>query len=177
MNIFYLAHDPAKAARMHCDAHVRKMILESAQMLCTVVHQHYPKRSSVLRSVYKPTHAHHPCTRWVAESITHAEWLVTLAYELNKERHYRWNVRDHASLRVAIAAYNALVPVLPELAFSSPPQCMDEQYRKRTTVAGYRNLYATRKLHLMEYTHRRPPTWLIKTTPRKSIAYIARSET
>ena len=35
MNIFYLDKDPVVAAQMSCDKHVVKMILESAQMLCT----------------------------------------------------------------------------------------------------------------------------------------------
>ena len=35
MNIFYVDRDPVKAAQMMCDKHIVKMILESAQMLCT----------------------------------------------------------------------------------------------------------------------------------------------
>ena len=35
MNIFVLDEDPIKAAEYHCNKHVCKMILESAQMLCT----------------------------------------------------------------------------------------------------------------------------------------------
>ena len=35
MNIFILDEDPKVAARMQCDKHVVKMIVESAQMLCT----------------------------------------------------------------------------------------------------------------------------------------------
>ena len=35
MNIFYLHKDPVVAAQMSCDKHVVKMILESAQLLCT----------------------------------------------------------------------------------------------------------------------------------------------
>ena len=35
MNIFYLDRDPKIAAEMHCDKHVVKMILESAQMMRT----------------------------------------------------------------------------------------------------------------------------------------------
>ena len=35
MNIFVLDEDPVKAAEYHCNKHVCKMILESAQMLCT----------------------------------------------------------------------------------------------------------------------------------------------
>ena len=33
MNIFFLHRDPRIAARYHCDKHVIKMIIESAQML------------------------------------------------------------------------------------------------------------------------------------------------
>ena len=35
MNIFYLDRDTKVAAEMHCDKHVVKMILESAQMMST----------------------------------------------------------------------------------------------------------------------------------------------
>ena len=40
MNIFYLDEDPVKAASHFYDKHKVKMILESAQMLCTA-HHHY----------------------------------------------------------------------------------------------------------------------------------------
>ena len=40
MNIFYLDSDPVKAAQIQYNKHVVKMILESAQMLCTA-HHHY----------------------------------------------------------------------------------------------------------------------------------------
>ena len=35
MNIFYLDKNPITAAKMSCDKHVCKMIIESAQMLST----------------------------------------------------------------------------------------------------------------------------------------------
>jgi len=38
MNIFYLHADPYKAATYFYDKHKVKMILESAQMLCTAHH-------------------------------------------------------------------------------------------------------------------------------------------
>jgi hypothetical protein len=39
MNIFVLHESPRVAATMMCDKHVVKMILETAQMLCTVASQ------------------------------------------------------------------------------------------------------------------------------------------
>ena len=38
MNIFVLAEDAAESARMMCDKHVIKMILESCQLLSTAHH-------------------------------------------------------------------------------------------------------------------------------------------
>ena len=35
MNIFYLHKEPEVSARLHCDKHVVKMIIEYAQMLST----------------------------------------------------------------------------------------------------------------------------------------------
>ncbi len=46
MNIFYLDSDPIKAAQIQYNKHVVKMILESAQMLCTA-HHHYGSGDNV----------------------------------------------------------------------------------------------------------------------------------
>jgi hypothetical protein len=46
MNIFYLDRDPVKAAQVQYNKHVVKMILESAQMLCTA-HHHYDNGHNV----------------------------------------------------------------------------------------------------------------------------------
>ena len=40
MNIFYLDADPDTAARLQYNKHVVKMVLESAQMLCSAHHFH-----------------------------------------------------------------------------------------------------------------------------------------
>ena len=43
MNIFVLDYNPQVAAEYHCDKHVVKMILESAQILCAVHRKVYLK--------------------------------------------------------------------------------------------------------------------------------------
>ena len=40
MNIFHLHKDPKICAKYHCDKHVVKMILETAQMLSTAYQRH-----------------------------------------------------------------------------------------------------------------------------------------
>lgn len=63
MNIFVLDTDPVKAAQAHCDAHVVKMILETAQLLSTAWHETHnpayigvddPACSELLRFVARP---------------------------------------------------------------------------------------------------------------------------
>jgi hypothetical protein len=39
MNVFMLDHDPLLAAKYHCDKHVVKMVVETAQMLSTAWHE------------------------------------------------------------------------------------------------------------------------------------------
>ena len=109
MNIFILDEDPVKAAEYHCNKHVVKMILESAQMLSTV-HWHYlwddlkkKKKTRVfkrqrdkfeyikahteveLHPAYKMTHVHHPCTIWTSMSYGNYMWHIELAQALLKE--------------------------------------------------------------------------------------------
>ena len=57
MNIFYLDKDPIIAAQMSCDKHVVKMILESAQMLCST---HRVLDGDEIAKV---------CTRWLTRTI------------------------------------------------------------------------------------------------------------
>ena len=59
MNIFILDKNPKLAAAMHCDKHVPKMILETAQMLSTA-HRVYDTPQA--ENLYKQAHLNHPCT-------------------------------------------------------------------------------------------------------------------
>ena len=54
MNIFVLDRDPVVAASYLCNAHTVKMILESAQLLCTTSWQFN------VPAPYKQTHKNHP---------------------------------------------------------------------------------------------------------------------
>jgi len=77
-----LAH---AAAKMHCDKHF-KMILESTQILYTVLHVtgiDIPHRKDL--KVYKATHAKHPCVMWAVASRAHCQWLLNMALSLCKE--------------------------------------------------------------------------------------------
>lgn len=96
MNIFVLSENPVEAAHFHCDQHLHKMILESAQMLSTAAHQEFPHLS---RHIYQPAYEKHPCTQWVSASPNHMVWLCALANTLNEIRENHGGNR-HSSMDI-----------------------------------------------------------------------------
>jgi hypothetical protein len=61
MNIFHLHKDPKICAEYHCDKHVVKMILETAQMLSTAYRRNFGDNDDL----YKTAYPKHPMTIWV----------------------------------------------------------------------------------------------------------------
>ena len=64
MNIFYLHPDCRVAAKMHCDKHCVKMILETAQLLSTAHRELDGDELADQRGLYKSTHRNHPSAVW-----------------------------------------------------------------------------------------------------------------
>lgn len=95
MNIFVLDHNIQKCAQAHCDKHVVKMILESAQLLSSV-HQFHNKPAGYKMSA---GHMKHPCAIWARESWDNYWWLFELAIELGDEYTYRYG-KVHKSIEV-----------------------------------------------------------------------------
>lgn len=148
MNIFILDRDPAVAARYHCDKHVSKMILESAQML-----------STVLGGPYKKTHQNHPCTVWVSESMGNAVWLFELSHHLNREwrQRYKHNV-NHKSYEVIkdIVLEHKWIE-LPDMGLTPFAQAMPEQFKRNDPVASYRDYYKSKTF--ARWDHGPTPDW------------------
>lgn len=72
MNIFVTHEDPRISAINLDDKRVIKMVLESAQMLCTALHEHGASHLAQ----YKPTHKNHPCNIWCRETHMNYAWLL-----------------------------------------------------------------------------------------------------
>lgn len=98
MNIFILHPNPIVAASYHCDQHLHKMILESAQMLSTAMHARFGP-DNVPLGLYKPTYANHPCTKWVAQYKSNMQWVIELCTELESIRESQ-NCAPHASMQI-----------------------------------------------------------------------------
>lgn len=159
MNIFYLDRNPELAAKAHCDKHVVKMILESAQILCTVINE----KAGYQVTPYKSTHRNHPCTLWAGASISNAKWLFDLTYHLDAEFRYRFNHEvSHKSFQmlVDIKIIDLIYNYLPAIGLTPPALAMPEQYRLADPVESYRLYYRLDKQHLLTYTKTERPEWL-----------------
>ena len=88
MNIFVLDASPLRAAEMHCDKHVPKMVLETAQIMSTVLNE------KGLKGAYKSTHKNHPCTVWAGQSFANYMWTMALGMALGLE--YETAIRTHS---------------------------------------------------------------------------------
>lgn len=151
MNIFVFHKSPRDCARAHGDRHVVKMVLETAQILCTVNHlKDNP-------APYRKTHTKHPCVLWVLESRANYRWLIELGLSLAAEYTHRYD-RRHKSQDV-IEWCRDHEPDLPDCPMTPFVQCMPDHYRSDDTVASYRRYFIGEKSHLGQWTRRDAPTW------------------
>ena len=160
MNIFALDNDPVTAAQMQCDKHVVKMVLETAQMLSTVHHEY---GSQWAEALYRPTHRNHPCTIWAGENTANYRWLMYHFKALAGEYCYRYD-REHLSWQKLNGMLDHCPPTI-EIASECTPfaRAMPEQYKYfDDPVDSYRMYYAVEKAHILQYTRREMPRWLVE---------------
>lgn len=151
MNIFVVDSDPKTSAQQLCDKHVVKMILESAQMLCSP----FPKGDAP----YKRAYYNHPCTLWARESQRNYEWLVDHAYAMCQEYTRRYG-KVHKSLAVIEwCGKNCHKLNLPDLDLTPFAQAMPEQYKNNCAVTAYRSYYNGEKAYFAKWTKRETPNW------------------
>ena len=136
MNIFYLHSNPKVAASYFYDKHKVKMILESAQMLCTA---HIALGNENVP--YKKSHLNHPSSVWVRANNENYQWLYNHMLALGEEYTKRYK-RTHLTITkckdiLAVAPLN-----IPTGSFNEPPQCMPDEYKvDNDSVSAYWNYY------------------------------------
>jgi len=129
------------------------MILESVQMLCTVLNK------KGFTAPYKSTHIKHPWVLWVEESFENFAWLQNLAVALNAEYRFRFERdSDHKSIFVLneISNYNYDSRGLTEFA-----QAMPDKYKiPGNAVKAYKQFYLGEKMKFAKWTKRHSPKWI-----------------
>ena len=155
MNIFVLDKNIEKCAEYHCDKHVVKMILESVQILCTVLNK------KGITTPYKSTHLNHPCVLWIERSFGNFSWLKDLTVALNNEYRFRFEKEsDHKSISALheISNYHFENSGLTEFA-----QAMPEKYKvPGDPVKAYRQFYVGEKMKFAKWTKRSVPEWTLE---------------
>ena len=187
MNIFILSENPQECAEYHCDTHVVKMIVETAQLLSTA-HRVLDgikadvttlntksgkarKRTIYVMPVpyqdtlfYRATHVNHPCGVWVRESAENYNWTYELLVALCDEYFYRYGRAKEKQHKVAAGGLLLAlrdppknIPKVPRTPFAL---AMPDEYRQADAIAAYRDLYRFGKTKLLKYTNRARPSWL-----------------
>ena len=151
MNIFVVDRDPVVAAQQLCDKHVVKMILETAQMLCTVAHH------QGFNAPYKVAHPKHPCTLWAGKSAANWQWLITHGLAMSKEYTRRYG-KVHKSEEVI--KWCARLPVgFTEKGLTPFAQAMPPQYKNPCVVTAYRAYYHGEKAPFATWKSEVPQWW------------------
>lgn len=160
MNIFYLDQDPRKAAIYHCDKHVVKMILETAQLLSTAHRVVDGNERADRWGMYKVTHQNHPSAVWVRSSSEAYEWSHDLLVYLLEEFNFRRG-KSHKTRELMSSLIHLPEGITKGVQFVPPPQCMPDEYKRSCAVEGYRNYYRVAKAELLSYNWgRNAPEWL-----------------
>ena len=179
MNIFVLDKDPHIAAQMHCDKHVPKMIVESAQMLSTAhrlldgeeymapsksgkrMVKHY-RLSEYDDVIYKAVHAKHPCTIWTMESYDNYVWHWDLFKYLSWEFEYRFG-KVHASwdkLSNVLANLPRNIRIGSLTPFAKAMKAYPDLMEIADPVKAYQEFYKVDKIKFAKWEKGRPaPNW------------------
>lgn len=157
MNIFYLHDDPKLCAQQTCDKHVVKMIVESAQLLCTA--HHVLDEGNAIPNLYKPTHPKHPSAIWCRQTDSNYVWLWCLLVSLCKEYTYRYN-KIHKCQRDGLVSRLMNLPAnIPAGPFTPPTPAMPDQYKNGDVMQSYHNYYNGSKASFAKWTGRSVPQW------------------
>lgn len=178
MNIFVLDRDPVRAARMHCDTHVVKMVLETAQLLSTALVQlgeaKYDSASGEWRRIadaplgsrriYSPTHEEHPCAVWVRSAGGNYAWTRRLLEALLNEYQRRYG--DESCKRHKTWTVFEVLRLLPRRLGDRPDamtpfvQCVPDAFRREDPVEAYRAYYRADKSAIATWRKGDSPSWM-----------------
>lgn len=154
MNIFVLDKDPKICAEYHCDKHVVKMILETAQILSTAYREGAFPGVNV-QNAYRATHVNHPVVKW-AMNLENAFWLSRLGIALSNEFTFRTG-NTHLSSYVIHPFHDFLSTcreITPKFIY-----CGSIDFNVDSVVDKYRLLYIHAKANFARWTVREEPSW------------------
>lgn len=162
MNIFILDKNPILVARYHCDKHVVKMVLETAQILSTVLSKYD------IGTEYKPTHPNHPCNIWAAENSYNLLFTAKIGIALANEYTFRYGKVHKSERIIRDCVDNKLIwkRIDNSNYHTNFPLAMPDEFKVgdktiEQCIESYRNYYKSKKETIQfKYTNREQPLWL-----------------
>jgi len=154
MNIFYLDKNPYQCAKLHCDKHIVKMILEYAQLLSTA-HRLLDNNIEVYQTAFK----NHPSTIWTRTNKANYKWLSMLWVYLCMEYTHRYN-KKHLTEKKLRKLLLSVPRNIPDGVFFEPPQCMPEDVKRESAIIAYQEYYKKYKRYFAKWTNRPMPEFM-----------------
>lgn len=167
MNIFILDRLPSAAARYHCDKHVVKMVVETAQLLSTAHFAVSFDDVDLIDGIWSihgsricaPSHINHPCAVWARRSSANYVWLHGLGVALCEQYKKRF-ARQHAFQLMLEHTLASPPPGVAESELTPFAQAMPDIYKREDAVEAYRIYYVAEKLRFARWRHSQKPYWL-----------------
>jgi hypothetical protein len=147
MNIFILDNNPATAAQYLCDRHIPKMLLESAQLICTALVLTQKVLSKPTSDItwdfgtvgYGNTHTNHPCSKWARADLANLSWLWAHFDEQCAEYTRRYG-KTHLT-EIKMRNVDCFRPNVLTTNCTPFAQAMPDQYKDVDAVKAYRSYY------------------------------------
>ncbi len=169
MNLFVLDENPAIAAQLNQDTHVRKICLEATQLLTNAFSESQLRFAPQTQtgSVRKYSHIHHPVSKWTIETMGNFNWALEHAIGLAEEFYYRFEKEHFCNIFIKWASIHKPENVKAG-KITEHPQCF-KQYPNlivpNNPVEGYRNYYKVAKRSFNIRGKTVPAQWTGRQTP------------
>lgn len=151
---------PAIAAQYNCDSHVRKIILESIEMMgYTYDDGNFKPWPWISGNRY----LNHSMSVWVRESKRNFDWTLQHAYALCEEFAYRFGKKHKCVKYLDWISSNLPLKNLSDTRQTDWPRCFGS-YKETVGVSDdavfdYRRYYMIAKRHLAVWKKRPTPEW------------------
>lgn len=166
MNIFAVSKHPRKCARALDDKRLNKMILETAQILCTRINLMEGRQVTP----YRNCHVHHPIMQWVKDQQPNGSmfWLYELGIAYGEEIQHRFKRKHACQLVIEGLTLNwSILLDIPSFMFNlefyngARHRGLDLDYTHLPVHRAYREY-----LRMRWTLDKREPKWTNRNEPR-----------
>ena len=162
MNIFATDPDPKESARVLDNQRLVKMVLETAQIMCSSL---YVRGVSHTKLPYRPTHKSHPAILWAAEHPGNLRWLYLHGKALSKEYARRYNkLHKSGEVILSLKGYTTALQHPPVSFYNGARHVgLGIDFTHLPVHEAYRQYLITRwriQKSPPRWTNRSPPDWV-----------------